>query len=181
MGRDKAALAVGGETLAARAARRLLDVCGSVVVADGGRGLLLPLPGFPSVPDGPGQGPAAGILGAACAYPGHPLLVLACDLPAIPAALLAELAAADGAADWAVPRWQRGLEPLCALYRPAALAELAAAVGRGVAAPHRLAEAAGLKVRYLEGRSLRRFGAPEDLFLNLNTPLDVERWISTSG
>ena len=74
------------------------------------------------------------------------------------------------------------IEPLCALYRPAALAELAAGVARGIAAPHRLAEAAGLRVRYLEGESLRRFGAPEDLFLNLNTPLDVERWmVAISG
>jgi molybdopterin-guanine dinucleotide biosynthesis protein A len=203
MGRDKAALAVGGETLAASAARRLMAVCGRVVVADGGRELL---PGFPSLPDGAGEGPAAGILGAAEANPGQALLVLACDLPAVSAALLAELAAggpgsadagalghaggsngeAGGAAamaeaDWVVPRWQRGLEPLCALYRPAALAELAAGVARGVAAPHRLAEAAGLKVRYLEGERLRRFGAPEDLFLNLNTPLDVERWLTASG
>lgn len=178
MGRDKAALAVGGETLAAHAARRLLAVCGRVVIADGGRGVL---PGFLSLPDGAGEGPAAGILGAAGASPGQALLVLACDLPAIPPMLLAELGAADGMADWVVPRWQRGLEPLCALYRPAALAELAAGVARGVAAPRRLAEAAGLKVRYLEGERLRRFGAPEDLFFNLNTPLDVERWLGTSG
>jgi molybdopterin-guanine dinucleotide biosynthesis protein A len=187
MGRDKAALTVGGETLAALAARRLLAVCARVAVADGGRHLV---PGLPSRPDGPGQGPAAGILGAARAWPGHPLLVLACDLPRVPAALLAELArgvqhpddfesgeALEAVtADWVVPRWQRGIEPLCALYRPAALAALAAAVERGVLAPHRLAEAAGLRVHYLEGESLRRFGPPDDLFLNLNTPRDLERW-----
>jgi molybdopterin-guanine dinucleotide biosynthesis protein A len=187
MGRDKAALAVGGETLAAMAARRLLAVCARVAVADGGRGLV---PGLPSVQDGPGQGPASGILGAARAWPGHPLLVLACDLPRVPAALLAELArgvpqpeageagqvAEAVEADWVVPRWQRGIEPLCALYRPAALAALAAAVERGILAPHRLAEAAGLRVRHLEGERLRRFGPPDDLFLNLNTPRDLERW-----
>jgi molybdenum cofactor guanylyltransferase len=207
MGRDKASLRIGGETLAALAARRLLAVCAPalVAVADGGRGLV---PGLPSLPDGPGQGPAAGILGAALAWPGHPLLVLACDLPGVPAALLAELArgervepggasepgeiaraaspeaaeaagAAGGADDWVVPRWERGLEPLCACYRPAALAALAAAVERGIVAPHRLAETAGLRVRYLEGRRLLRFGHPADLFLNLNTPLDLERWLAS--
>jgi molybdopterin-guanine dinucleotide biosynthesis protein A len=195
MGRDKAALAVDGETLAARAARRLLGVCARVVIADGGRGLV---PGLPCLPDAPAAGPAAGILGAALAWPGHPLLVLACDLPRVSEALLRELlrrppfaeagwsgevaaaaAAADDAADpdWVVPRWERGLEPLCALYRPAALAALAAGVERGVAAPHRLAEAGGLRVRFLEGERLRRCGQPADLFLNLNTARDLERWL----
>jgi molybdopterin-guanine dinucleotide biosynthesis protein A len=175
MGQDKAELRVGGATLTARAARRLLGVCRRVAIADRGRGLL---PDLPCLPDGPGAGPAAGILGAALAWPGHPLLVLACDLPRVPEALLHELAWAEGAeeADWVVPRWERGLEPLCALYRPAALAALAAAVARGVAAPHRLAEVAGLRVRYLEGERLSRFGPPADLFLNLNTAHDLERW-----
>ena len=202
MGRDKAALAVDGATLTARAAQRLLGVCSRVVIADRGRGLL---PDLPCLPDGPGTGPAAGILGAALAWPGQPLLVLACDLPRVPEALLRELArrapaggsGADAAAnadaaadadiaavadaDWVVPRWERGLEPLCALYRPAALAALAAAVARGVVAPHRLGEAAGLRVRYLEGEPLRRFGAPADLFLNLNTERDLERWLGRPG
>jgi molybdopterin-guanine dinucleotide biosynthesis protein A len=179
MGRDKAVLAVDGETLVARAARRLLGACAWVAIADGGRGLV---PDLPSLPDGPGAGPAAGILGAAGAWPGHPLLVLACDLPRVPTALLEDLAGrvppsgSGEEADWVVPRWERGLEPLCALYRPAALAALAAAVERGVAAPHRLAEAAALRVRYLEGDRLRRFGEPADLFLNLNTARDLARW-----
>ncbi len=197
MGMDKAALAVGGATLTARAARLLAGICPRVAIADRGRGLV---PDLPCLPDGPGAGPAAGILGAALAWPGHPLLVLACDLPEVPEALLRELARrapaggggdADGdgngdgcaedegeaGADWVVPRWERGLEPLCALYRPAALAALAAGVARGVAAPHRLGEAAGLRVRYLEGERLSRFGAPADVFLNLNTARDLERWL----
>jgi molybdopterin-guanine dinucleotide biosynthesis protein A len=177
MGRDKAILSAGGETLPARAARRLLGVCARVVIADGGRGLL---PDLQSLPDGPGAGPAAGILGAARAWPGQPLLVLACDLPRVPATLLAELAGGSGLqaeADWVVPRWERGLEPLCALYRPAALAALAAAVARGVTAPHRLAEGAALAVHYLEGERLRRFGPPAELFLNLNTESDLALWL----
>ncbi len=196
MGRDKAALTADGATLAARAARRLLGDWPRVAIADGGRGLV---PGLPSLPDASAPGPAAGILGAALAWPGYSLLVLACDLPRVSEALLRELvrrmpvaeggeagdapdagnAAADP--DWVVPRWERGLEPLCALYRPAALAALAAAVERGIAAPHRLAEAAGLRVRFLEGERLRRCGPPADLFLNLNTARDLEHWLQLEG
>ena len=177
MVRDKAFLTVGGETLPALAARRLAEVCGEVAVADRGRGSL---PGLPSLPDGPGRGPAAGILGAAIAYPGRPLLVLACDLPRVPADLLAELARSQGI-DWAVPRWRNGLEPLCALYGRAALAVLAVRAGRGLFGPHGLADEAGLAVRYLEGDDLAPFGDPGEIFLNLNTPGDLERYESTAS
>jgi molybdenum cofactor guanylyltransferase len=167
MGWDKAL-----SSLPASAAERLAAVCAEVAVADRGRGLL---PGLPSLPDGPGQGPVAGILGAAAAYPGRPLLVLACDLPRVPVELLAELATHRPCdCDWAVPRWERGLEPLCALYAPGALAVLAAT---GLRAPHRLA-GEDLAIRYLEGEGLERFGSPEEVFLNLNTPEDLARYTS---
>ncbi len=174
MGRDKAGLTIGGETLPALAARRLAGVCAEVAMADGGRGLL---PGLPSLADGPARGPAAGILGAAAAYPGRPLLVLACDLPRVPAELLAELARQEGI-DWAVPRWDGRVEPLCALYGPAALAALASRAGRGLLGPHGLAEESELAIRYLEGEALARFGDPAEVFLNLNTPADLERYES---
>jgi len=176
LGTDKSALVVGGGTLPLRAAERLAPVCAAVAVADRGRQLLR---GFPSLADGPGRGPAAGILGAARAYPGRPLLVLACDLPRVPAGLLAELArSAD--ADWVLPRWSGGVEPLCALYAPAALAALAARVERSVFALHRLVEE-GLAVRYLEGEALTLFGSPEEVFLNLNTVEDLERLRELEG
>ncbi len=174
LGEDKALLAVGGESMAARAARKLAAVCAEVVAADGGRGIV---PGFPSVPDGLGRGPAAGVLGAAAAYPERTLLVLACDLPEVPEALLAELAGAAGAA-WVVPRWQGRLEPLCARYGPAALAALARRAAAGRFALHELIEEPALAVAFVEGEALARFGPPTRLFLNLNTPEDLARWRS---
>src|SRR5437763_16501725 len=119
LGSDKARLE--GAALPLGAVERLAAVCAEVAVADRGRRLV---PGRRSLADGEGRGPAAGILGGAAEYPGRPLLVLACDLPRLPAGLLAELAGEE-AADWVVPRWEGGLEPLCALYGPAALAALA--------------------------------------------------------
>ncbi len=171
MGRDKTLLSAGGESLPAGAARRLAGVCAEVAVADRGRGLL---PGFPSLPDGPGRGPAAGILGAAAAYPGRWLLVLACDLPRVPEELLAALVRLDGC-DWALPRWREGVEPLCALYGPAALDAIARRAARGVFALHSLAEE-DLAVGFLEGEALARFGDPGEVFLNLNAPGDWERY-----
>jgi molybdopterin-guanine dinucleotide biosynthesis protein A len=172
MGRDKARIELGGETLAEGAARRLTAVCPEVALADAGRGLL---PGLLSISDGPGRGPAAGLLGAALRFPGRPLLALACDLPRVPVALLAELALPGEGVDWAVPRRERGIEPLCALWGPRALDRLAERVERGLHALWSLAEEGGLTARWLEGDLLASFGDPEEMFLNVNTPEDLER------
>lgn len=174
LGSDKARWS--DAALPARAAEALAAVCAEVAVADRGRGLV---PGRPSLADGPGRGPAAGILGGAAAWPGRPLLVLACDLPRVPAGLLAELAQSSGT-DWALPRWAGGREPLCALYGPAALARLAARVAAGRFALHDL-DKDGLVVRHLEGEELLGFGDPAEVFLNLNTPEDLERWRRSLG
>jgi molybdopterin-guanine dinucleotide biosynthesis protein A len=187
MGRDKAALVVGGRTLARRAADVLAAVAARVLIADRGRGLV---PGAASVADGPGRGPAAGLLGAARAAPGEPLLVLACDLPGVPAGLLAALAGraepadpagasagerAEGEPDLVLPRWARGVEPLVGWYGPRALSALAARVAAGEYSLGRLVERADLAVAWLEGEALESFGDPEELFRNVNTPEDLDR------
>ncbi len=181
MGRDKTRLRLPGSpdqrTLVESATQLLRPVCREVVVADRGRGIA---PG--SVADGPGRGPAAGILGAAEARPGHDLLVLACDLPRIPGPLLEALAdVPDG--DWIVPAWGQParFEPLCALYRQAALTALGEQVRRGTYAVHRLADASGLAVRRLGEAALADFGPPEELFHNLNTPADLAALSLRSG
>ena len=176
MGTDKALLELDGVSLVERAGRRLAAICSQVVLADGGRGAI---DGLQSVADGPGQGPVAGILGAAAAFPDAALLILACDLPRVPISLLGELASPTPH-DWTVPRWQRRLEPLCALYRSAALAALRRQVGNGVLAPHRLVELGspgdgGLEIDFLEEDKLRRHGDPAVIFTNLNHPQDFDR------
>lgn len=178
MGRDKATLEVGGRTLAARAAERLARVCAEVVVADRGRGLV---PGVRSVADGPGRGPAAGLLGAARAVPGRPLVALACDLPAVPEALLAALAtpgesrAGWAAADLVIPRSERGFEPLVARYGPRALAALEEQVAAGEYAPRFLLGRRDLAAVVVEGAELAGFGDPEAFLANLNAPEDLAR------
>lgn len=172
MGRDKATLVVGGRTLAQRAADLLGSVCPEVLVADRGRGVV---PGLPSAEDGPGRGPAGGLLGAARHVPGRPLLALACDLPRVPAALLGALVelAARRSADLTLPRSPRGPEPLVAVYGPKALTALEERVAAGEHALVGLLGRDGLTVAVLEGAALARFGDPADLFRNVNTPDDL--------
>lgn len=183
-GRDKATtpLLADGEppqdsspspTLAAHARARLEAAGLQVVVAARGRRLF---PDLPALDDGPGGGPAAGLLGAAEAYPDASFVALACDLPAVPSALLAWLGRCQ--ADLALPSWRDAegverLEPLCALYRPAALAVLRARVEAGRFDLHGLAEADGLRVERVDAELLAAFGAPAELFLNVNRPADL--------
>lgn len=173
MGTDKALLPLDGVTLAERAAGRLAPICSRVLVADRGRSTVA---GFESVPDGAGEGPAAGLLGAARKAPGRPLLVLGCDLPAVPSKLLAHLAelAEERGADLALPRSRRGLEPLAGYYGPRALASLGRQVAAGHYALRRLLEDPALTVVLLEGDALAAFGPTEVLFSNLNTPEELE-------
>lgn len=143
------------------------------------------------VTDGPGRGPGAGILGAAAARPGASLLVLACDQPLVPVAVLARIAGpacrpvgseegrprpgGSSADDWRLPASRSGLEPTCALYSPLALAALARRVARGRYDLHGLAEDRALRIRRLDERDLGCRGRWRQVFLNLNEPRDLER------
>lgn len=175
MGRDKALLPWLGDTLAGHARARLAAVCGEVLVADRGRAVLS---GARSIADGPGAGPAAALLGAAVVVPGRSLLVLACDLPALPVSLLAELARQGAGADLVMPISARGPEPLAAFFGPGALAVLAASVERGELALHRLIDDLSLRVVRVEGARLARHGDPATLFVNINTETD---WRALAG
>ncbi len=178
MGRDKALIPLGGVALAELAALKLEPLCDELLVADGGRELL---PGRRSVADGAGRGPAAGILGAAAVRPDDDLLVLACDIPLVPGDLLAHLAGERDRADWIVPGRADRLEPLCALYRPRAVAALARQVAGGELGPHRLIGRDDLSTLRLGEAQLETFGDPATMFANLNRPEDLERLVGQFG
>ena len=76
-------------------------------------------------PDASDRHPAHGVL-CALERAGGPVVVLACDLPFVPAALLAALAAADRST-------RAAGQPLIARYEPADAAALAAAAADGAA------------------------------------------------
>lgn len=187
LGRSKAGLRLpgsqaeeSGPTLVEWAVARLaaIDRVGEVVIAAGNAGIeaastdrRIPV-SFET--DGPGSGPAAGVLGAARARPGRHLLVLACDLPLVPADLLSDLAAsgADLAPAATDPSDPRSMNPTCALWTPPALEGLAARVEEGDNRLYPLTRCAGLRVEPFDAG---RFGDPQDVLLNVNTAADWER------
>ena len=187
LGRNKAVLRLpgskageSGPTLVDWAVTRLAAVAAveEIVVAAGNsgtevdpvdRGLRVSV-----APDGPGSGPAAGVLGAARARSDRNLLVLACDLPLVPVDLLSDLAAsgADLAPAATDPGDPRSMNPTCALWTPPALERLAARVKEGDNRLYPLTRCAGLRVEPVDAG---RFGDPGDVLLNVNTAADWER------
>lgn len=134
MGRDKALLPYRGAPLAVYVARAVRKAAGSAtLVGDPARYAHL---GVPAIPDAmPGCGPLAGIYTALLHSAAEWNLVVACDMPAVTAPLLAALLeeAERAAADCLIPAGPGGrLEPLCAVYHRRAAAPIGAALTRGM-------------------------------------------------
>ncbi|MGH7718237.1 MAG: molybdenum cofactor guanylyltransferase [Gemmatimonadaceae bacterium] len=121
---------------------------------------------------------------AAVVRAGTPALVVAWDMPFVPAALLRELRVLGTGADAAVPESgsRRGLEPLCAYYTPACVAPIERRLDSGDLRVIGFYD--DVRVARLGADSVRRHGDPALLFLNVNTPEDLtlaERHASTTN
>ena len=130
------------------------------------------LPGVRTVRDViPGQGSLGG-LHAALAHAGGPVVVVAWDMPFVPAALLAALrdAGASGAAA-VVPDGPDGPEPLCAYYAARCRDVAERLLGHGERRARALAPAVG--GARLDAPTVARYGDPRTIFHNVNTPEDL--------
>jgi molybdopterin-guanine dinucleotide biosynthesis protein A len=174
-GADKASLIVGGARIVERQLAALAAVSRDIrIIAND------PRPyadlGVPVVADAiAGAGPIGGVYTALVDARHERVLVLACDLPFVPAALLERLAAESGSGeevDAVVPRTPRGLEPLCAVYRKACAGRVHARIARGELRMTDLLDT--LRVRELGHDALGPYDE-DKVFENVNTPHDYAR------
>jgi molybdenum cofactor guanylyltransferase len=170
MGRDKAFVEFGGQTLLGRALAVVGGLCDQVMIA--GDPVVFAKYGSAVADVFPGCGPLAGIHAALVASPAELNLMLAVDMPFVSGELLRFLfAAAEGSdAFVTVPRTGRGLQPLCAVYRRefSVIAEQALGAGK-----YKIDAAfAGVSVRVIEENELAAAGFSEQTFFNVNTPQD---------
>jgi FdhD protein len=160
MGTDKAAILLGDEPLAARAARVLTAVAHPVIEVGPGH------TGLPAVrEEPPGEGPLAAI-GAgwrALRDAGHggPVLVLASDMPLIDEAALRVLTAAPGAT--VVPVVDGIAQPLCARYTPADLDRIDGLLAEGKRAMRDLLSAISPATVEIDPAVLEDVDTPADL------------------
>jgi molybdenum cofactor guanylyltransferase len=173
MGRDKALLDIAGRPLVLRVAQRIGRACHPVLLAPGRPGRLGELGhGLVEVADAvPDAGPLGGLVAALEASPHRLMAAVAVDLPFASPAVLAMLASSCGDADAAVPRTDRGLQPLHAVYARTAVPALRRALSERRVALH----AALADLRVIEVPPSRwRERDPEGRFaVNLNGPEDL--------
>jgi molybdopterin-guanine dinucleotide biosynthesis protein A len=175
MGADKAALALGGETLVARASRALAGVAArvSVVSSRAGHDRF----GLPVVPDvHAGAGALGGLHAALGACRAPWALVVSCDLPFVTPELFARLASfADDALDAVAPVQPDGRpQPLCALYAArACLAASGRLLEEGERRPRVLLRQ--VRTRWVSPDELSDLTRAEHFFTNVNTPAEYER------
>lgn len=112
--------------------------------------------------------PLLGIATALRAADGVGVLVVACDLPLLPADLLVWLSGIEG--DAVVPRVGGYLQPLAALYGPECLDAIEAGLKAGRSVTATVLDLGPVMV---EEQDLTRFGDPEVNFHNVNTPADL--------
>lgn len=165
---DKAALAYGGRPQLAEAydlvARHAERVFVSVRADQSGEPLRA---AYPQVVDGAtGRGPIAGIIAAQASRPDAAWLVVACDLPQLDDATLAELVRRRDPRRLATAfaSGYDGLpEPLCAIYEPASREAIVAFVAANRDCPRRfLASHDVLLLPPRAGAALDNANTPED-------------------
>jgi molybdopterin-guanine dinucleotide biosynthesis protein A len=181
MGRDKGLLDFGGVPLIVHTARLIEPLVAEVTVVGSPRryaklGLhtIADEVQVHSMPDSTGYGPLAGIVTALGATRSPWNLILACDMPYLSAKwidwLLSRALRSRGEA--VVPRTERGIEPLAAVYRRECGAQIAAAFARGVRKVSDVIEE--LRVDHVCPRDWRAIDPHGLLLRNMNAPGDYE-------
>lgn len=171
MGRDKAAIELGGVAFATRLARLLGSLCDEVLLIGGAPPADAPGRAVAD-PEGP-RCALRGLVAALAAARGPRVLVVATDLPLVTPALLRGLVA-PSAADAVVPRPGTTPQPLCAVYgRERVLALARERLAAGLLPLHGLLDA--LRVEWVEGERLRALDPRGTALVNVNTPADLAR------
>jgi molybdopterin-guanine dinucleotide biosynthesis protein A len=171
-GAPKGLARVAGVRIVDRVAAGLRATCDDLLLVANAPGAAAWLPGARVAADvWPGCGSLGG-LHAALAHAGRAVLVVAWDMPFVPAALLAAMRDAGAAgAPAVVPDGEGGAEPLCAYYAADCLAAAERLLRAGERRARALGDAVGA-VR-LPAREVARFGAPRTIFHGVNTAAEL--------
>jgi molybdopterin-guanine dinucleotide biosynthesis protein A len=177
MGGDKALRLLRGRTLLRHAVDLVAELADETIISTGTRDLPM-LPGLIAAPDAAGyagQGPLAGVLAGLEIASHERAIVLACDLPNLPAMLLRRLVdTLSDACDCVYTEHAGHPEPLVAALNVAAAREaVREALSRGefkvVPCWQSMAH------RVLREADLAEFAPLEKTFANINTLADLER------
>ncbi|MBI4419584.1 MAG: molybdenum cofactor guanylyltransferase [Gemmatimonadetes bacterium] len=175
-GRPKGLEKVGGERILDRVVRVVATAVGAppLLVANAADAPAWN-PDLKVTPDRvPNAGSLGGIYTAVVAGEG-PVLVVAWDMPFVPASLLEALVSGSNGFDVFLPDsgGRRGVEPLCGVYGPACGPAIRARIDRGDLRAIGFHES--VRVGTMPRAEVARHGDIETMFFNVNTARELER------
>lgn len=170
MGAEKGLISFGGKPLITYPIGVLNEVCKQVIISANSHSY--DFLGLPVIADHiPGGGPMTGIYSGLLASVTDYDLILSCDMPMITVALLQHLIASAAESRAAVAFHKGFAEPLCGIYHRSLATELESHISAGKFKLVSFLEEIG--THFVEIDESLPFYHP-DLFLNVNTPQDVE-------
>ena len=178
-GEPKALMDVGGARIVDRVVRALREVSDDLLLVTNTPELYESL-GLPMVPDVfPDSGSLGGIYSGLAAAPGEAALTVACDMPFLSLEVMRLVTARAGEADVVAPLVGGQWETLHACYGKACLGPIEQRLRAG------RFKITGFfpDVRVLAGAEdeVARWGRPEVVFMNVNTPDDLARARALAG
>ena len=168
---------VGGTRIIDRVVAALTDVTDDLLLIANAPDAETWLPGVRTRSDVRAGAGALGGLHAALSHATGSVLLVAWDMPFVPAALLRALRArGEQGADAVLPESdgsRRGVEPLCAWYSQACLPAIERSLDAGDLRVIGFHDRSAVRVARLDLATVATFGDPAQLFRNVNTPDDL--------
>jgi molybdopterin-guanine dinucleotide biosynthesis protein A len=172
-GRPKALMELGGRRIIERVMMALEAVVDDVLVVTNTPELYDFL-GVPMVPDVyPDHGSLGGIYSGLKAASGDAAFTVACDMPFLRPEIVRLVVERAGAGDVVIPRVHGLYETLHAAYRKTCLPPMQERLNRGRLKIVDFFDA--VQVVPIEEDELGRYGDPDIVFMNVNTPQELER------
>lgn len=173
MGREKAWLEIGGESMVARLIRVLKPQFESVriIANDIARFKSLGTPVHADIK--PGAGPLGGIHTALSKATRETVFVIGCDYPFINSRFINGLESLLLTHDALVPRHNQVPVPVCAFYSTRCLTAIEASLNAGILAAKKFLS--DVDVRWVEGEELKKLDPSGLALTNLNTPDDYAK------
>ena len=176
LGRDKALEIIGGQSLIQRVIQRLSVISDDIIAVFSSREQVTGkgLKGARTIFDSyPARGALVGIYSGLRESNSTHSLVVGCDMPFLNIDLLHHLMSLSTGFDVVIPRVDRKLEPLHAVYSKDCISPIESRLKEGDLKISDFIDA--MKVRYVEQDEIDRFDPQHLSFMNVNSETDLER------